>query len=138
MGWAALVVLMLFAQDTSQTTVDIVVENTSGPDANEWIAVGDSATGTQYAIRWRDWHTGNRHPVFWVKQDHSRDRTVPQRSTMTRWRANCPQGTLTMLSTTKYDANGVSLSTLDSESRPFAPPPESIGEGILQTVCPSE
>ncbi len=101
------------------------VYNAKGPDGD--VIYYDSET-----IR----RSGNQVTV-WEKTDNSRNKTVKQRETRTRYRYDCAMRTHTLLQLTYYYPDGnnetFTWNTYEQEEREVIP--DSFAETMLEAVC---
>jgi hypothetical protein len=105
--------------------------------AAEWVRTGESYNN---AISYYDAETIRRfgkEVEVWIKEDHSRDKTVKYRETKTHLRYNCVLRTFTVYEHIEYSKNGEPLAWIVSadRQRPSKILPNSHGELMLKLLC---
>ena len=105
--------------------------------AANWVYVTTDPDNTVYYYDFDTIQRSGNQVTFWQKADHSRDKTVKQRETRTRYRYDCAMRTHTLLQLTFYypDGNNQTFiwNTYEQKTREIIP--DTSGEAILETVC---
>jgi len=107
--------------------------------AENWVYYGESGKNSVFFVDKDSIRgTGNSY-VIWTKSDHSKDVSEKSRETKTQYRIDCYNRTITLLYWIDYDASGSVINSnmiksYQQETRPAVP--GSIGESLLDTVCP--
>lgn len=104
-----------------------------------WKSVAFTNTGSVWYARLTDLNTltGDRRKI-WIKQDHSRDKTLTIRETMTLYWVECSTLSLAQLSWASTRANGSVVSSGDIpeyQARFARAVPESVGEALAKSIC---
>jgi len=104
-----------------------------------WKVVAFTNTGSVWYARVADLDilTGDRRKI-WVKQDHSRNKTVTIRETKTLYWVECGSRSLAALSWVAIRPNGTVADTgdiPDYQARFSRVVPDSVGEGLVSSVC---
>ncbi len=106
----------------------------------EWFRVTTSSDGSIYSIDPERVRTVGGRKQVWLKGDHGRNRTEKARSSMTLLSIDCATSTMKLLADSKYDSFGKTISsrTFPDYGVGYEPiTPETIGEAVAGTVCPS-
>lgn len=102
-----------------------------------WIYVVSDDFGTAHYYDADTIQRSGDKVTFWIKSDHSRDKTLRERETKSRSRYDCTQRTRTLLNLTSYYPDGTNKSFAFGanvqEENPIAPGTSS--ELILEAVC---
>lgn len=109
----------------------------SASDYPDWLSFSEDAQGTVFYILRTDVEkavAGGTDNRFWVKMDHSKDKTVSARKTMMYFSMDCVQQTTTVLSATTYYANG-KRKELGSDLSPQFITPETHMETVAKALC---
>ena len=104
-----------------------------------WIQFTESQTGTvSYYYDESSIIRSGSNVSVWGMEDHSRDRTVRERSSTTLWNYNCNDQTFSAVSYVSYDRNGkvIESGTLPESHRQFEPlVPDSVGMALWTALC---
>ncbi len=113
---------------------------TSSLGRAEWFRVTTSGDGSVYFVDPERVKAVGKHRQVWLKGDHGRNRTEKARSSMTLLSVDCAASTMKLLADSKYDSFGKTISsrTFPDYGVGYEPiTPETIGEAVARTVCPS-
>jgi hypothetical protein len=95
---------------------------------------------TENAVWYYDSETIRRSEsqvTVWEKIDHSRDKTVKQRKTISRYRYDCAERTRTLLELTNYypDGKNETYTWEAYEQKERAVTPDTAGDAMFRAVC---
>lgn len=105
--------------------------------AANWVYVATDRDNTVFYYDSDTIQRSGNQVTVWIKQDHSRDKTVKERESISRYRYGCAEKTLTRLQLTNYYPNG----TMDTvivkpyEQEELAIPPGTVAASLLEAVC---
>ncbi len=102
------------------------------------LPVGFLSSGTKWLVDSSSVKGSRSSRQGWITEDHSKDASRSERTTMTLWVVNCETGSYQNPSTVSYDAEGSVISAdhkkLDDTSVQYAVP-ESRGSRVLGALC---
>jgi hypothetical protein len=105
---------------------------------SDWVTIAGNSSGTVWLIRRRDIAishiVGNRQ--VWIEWNHSMDRSVPHRKTLSLIEFNCDRHSSATVSYILYRADGSVVANHDFSYLDYSPsPPGSMIEIALDSVC---
>jgi hypothetical protein len=111
--------------------------------AQQYEFIGESVTGSRYSIDWssvrdqRDDLWNRQYRVAWFEVDHSNDRSVRHRRTLSFYRFSCAQHQYQAMQTIEYAATGRVIRTWSSPNYPSfeAAPPGTMVSRMLEVAC---
>lgn len=103
--------------------------------------IASAQTGSVWSVRAMDvapiWRRNDTNPQVWVFLDHSKDKTVQDRSGKRLYAIDCVRRTTKTLSIIGYDARGkvtFNHSASYAASQPIVP--ETVMEAVAEFICP--
>jgi len=122
----------LFASCPMVITSALAMQAASQPQ--RWFQITNSDAGSVVYLDAERADFSGEMPTVWLRYDHTRDSTVPFRSSMVREQIDCATLRSRYLSITRYRADGTSFTEAGSGLWGETIP-DSIGEQIARRVC---
>ncbi len=148
MVWAA--ALALLAAATAEPIIDTELVDWAKehapdgldfyPDGSVWVSAGYDVTKTEYMLSAKDMRKSDgKGGYIWMRMDHSRDKTIPHRSSMRRYYFNCTANQFQPMTWITYNADKTVRSqggnSTYSQYSMQDVIPGSIGEHWMKLVC---
>jgi hypothetical protein len=110
------------------------------PTHAEWVKVGSAVTKSVWYVDSDRVKSVNDTKQAWVKVDHSQDKSVSWRQTMSLWSFKCNEQKYRVLTTVRYDSYGKVISSHNSPEYSYGSNfdpiiPDSIAEAVFISVC---